>query len=104
MKLIGVTRKIDRLGRIVIPKELRQTLGIMGKDSIEIFVEGDKIILQKYTHYNTCLITGDISQRNISFANGNIVLSPESIQCLIDQLQTYLLQELDIYNSVQIRK
>ncbi|EJR80243.1 AbrB/MazE/SpoVT family DNA-binding domain-containing protein [Bacillus cereus group sp. MYBK249-1] len=92
MKYIGVTRKIDRLGRIIIPKEIRNNLGIIEKDSIEIFVEGDKIILQKYTNYNTCLITGDISKRNILFANGNIVLSPESIQCLIDLLQKYLMK------------
>lgn len=45
MKSTGVTRRVDELGRIVIPKELRRTLGIVEKDPIEIFVEDEKIIL-----------------------------------------------------------
>lgn len=92
MKSTGVTRKIDELGRIVIPKELRRTLGIVEKDPIEIFVEDDKIILQKYKSYDACVITGDISERNVSLANGKIVLSPEGAECLINQLQQYLVK------------
>ncbi|WP_305927770.1 AbrB/MazE/SpoVT family DNA-binding domain-containing protein [Bacillus mycoides] len=92
MKSTGVTRKIDELGRIVIPKELRRTLGIVEKDPIEIFVEDDKIILQKYKSYDACVITGDISARNVSLANGKIVLSPEGAKVLIDQLQQYLVK------------
>ncbi|TKI93876.1 AbrB/MazE/SpoVT family DNA-binding domain-containing protein, partial [Bacillus cereus] len=41
MKATGVTRKVDELGRIVIPKELRNTLGIKEKSPLEIFVEGE---------------------------------------------------------------
>lgn len=48
MKSTGVVRKVDELGRIVLPKELRTILGIDVKDSIEIFTDGDKIVLQKY--------------------------------------------------------
>ena len=48
MKSTGMVRRIDELGRIVVPSEIRQTLGIQLKDSIEIFVEDDRIILQKY--------------------------------------------------------
>ncbi|PGV34438.1 transition state regulator Abh, partial [Bacillus cereus] len=47
MKATGVIRKVDELGRIVIPKELRDVLGIQIKSPLEIFVEADKIILQK---------------------------------------------------------
>ena len=65
MKSTGVTRKIDELGRIVLPKELRRTLGIAEKDPIEIFVEGEKIILQKYKSYDACTITGDISEKHV---------------------------------------
>ncbi|MEC3281977.1 AbrB/MazE/SpoVT family DNA-binding domain-containing protein, partial [Bacillus cereus] len=72
MKSTGVTRKIDELGRIVLPKELRRTLGIAEKDPIEIFVEDEKIILQKYKSYDACAITGDISEKNISLAHGKI--------------------------------
>jgi len=48
MKSTGIVRKVDELGRIVLPIELRKTFGISEKDSLEIFTEGDKIILQKY--------------------------------------------------------
>lgn len=48
MKSTGVVRKVDELGRVVIPIELRKTLGIGEKDSMEIYVDGDKIILRKY--------------------------------------------------------
>lgn len=48
MKSTGIVRKIDELGRIVLPMELRRVLDINIKDSIEIFVEGDSVILKKY--------------------------------------------------------
>ncbi|MEG2289950.1 MAG: AbrB/MazE/SpoVT family DNA-binding domain-containing protein [Clostridium sp.] len=48
MKSTGVVRKVDDLGRIVIPIELRRTLDIDLKDPLEIYVDGDQIILKKY--------------------------------------------------------
>jgi AbrB family looped-hinge helix DNA binding protein len=48
MKATGVVRHIDNLGRVVIPKELRKTRGIKDGDPIEIFVDGDCIVLRKY--------------------------------------------------------
>ena len=48
MKATGVVRKIDELGRIVLPIELRRTMDIAEKDPIEIFVDGESIILKKY--------------------------------------------------------
>ena len=48
VKSIGIVRKVDELGRIVLPIELRRTLGIAERDSLEIFVDGDSIILKKY--------------------------------------------------------
>ncbi|MEK4513631.1 AbrB/MazE/SpoVT family DNA-binding domain-containing protein [Paenibacillus sp. FSL K6-2524] len=48
MKSTGIVRRIDDLGRVVIPKEIRRTLGVKEGDPLEIFVEGDKIILKKY--------------------------------------------------------
>ena len=48
MKGTGIVRKVDELGRIVLPIELRRTLGIGERDAIEIFVEGQRVILQKY--------------------------------------------------------
>lgn len=50
MKSIGIVRRIDEMGRIVIPKEIRKTLRINNNDNIEIYIEGeDKIILKKYS-------------------------------------------------------
>ncbi|PGV01895.1 AbrB/MazE/SpoVT family DNA-binding domain-containing protein [Bacillus thuringiensis] len=92
MKSTGVTRRIDELGRIVIPKELRRTLGIVEKDPIEIFVEDEKIILQKYKSYDACAITGDISEKNISLANAQIVLSLEGAKLLIKEIQQQLVK------------
>ena len=48
MKATGIVRKVDELGRLVLPIELRKVLGIEIKDSIEIFTEDDTIILRKY--------------------------------------------------------
>ncbi|NLM52280.1 MAG: AbrB/MazE/SpoVT family DNA-binding domain-containing protein [Firmicutes bacterium] len=48
MKATGIVRKVDELGRVVIPIELRRTLGIKIKDGLEIFVDDEKIILRKY--------------------------------------------------------
>ena len=48
MKSTGIVRKVDELGRIVLPIELRRTLDIAERDALEIFVEGDNIILHKY--------------------------------------------------------
>ena len=49
MKTTGIIRRIDDLGRIVIPKELRKTLRIKNGDSLEIFVDNEDIILKKYS-------------------------------------------------------
>lgn len=44
----GIVRKVDELGRVVLPKELRDTMDIKEKDPLEIFVDGNTIILKKY--------------------------------------------------------
>ena len=48
MKSTGIVRKVDELGRIVLPIEMRRTLDIGEKDSLEIYVEGSSVILKKY--------------------------------------------------------
>ncbi|MBC6679543.1 AbrB/MazE/SpoVT family DNA-binding domain-containing protein [Zhenpiania hominis] len=59
MKSTGIVRRIDPLGRIVLPKELRRTLDIELRDSIEIFTDGDRILLRKYR--KNCIICGSES-------------------------------------------
>ena len=48
MKSTGIIRKVDDLGRIVLPIELRRMLDIAERDELEIFMESDRIVLQKY--------------------------------------------------------
>jgi len=48
IKSTGIVRKVDELGRIVLPIELRRTLDISNRDTVEIFVDGSSIILKKY--------------------------------------------------------
>ena len=57
MKSTGIVRKVDELGRIVLPIELRRTLNINEKDSLEIFVDNDRIVLQKYEP--ACIFCGN---------------------------------------------
>ncbi len=60
MKATGIVRKVDELGRIVIPIELRKTLGIDIKDPIEIYVDEDFIMLKKYNP--ACIFCGSMSE------------------------------------------
>ena len=57
MKSTGIVRKVDELGRIVLPIELRRTLEIAERDSLEFYVEGSTIILKKYEP--ACIFCGD---------------------------------------------
>lgn len=59
MKSTGIVRKVDELGRIVLPIELRRTLGIEEKDALEIYVDGSSVILRKYEP--SCVFCGDAS-------------------------------------------
>lgn len=48
MKSTGIVRRLDELGRITLPIELRRTLGVTEREALEIFVDGNQIILTKY--------------------------------------------------------
>ena len=69
MKSTGIVRKVDELGRIVLPIELRRTLDIAEKDAIEIYVDGESIILKKYEP--TCIFCGD-AKNVINYRGKNI--------------------------------
>lgn len=59
MKSTGIVRKVDELGRVVIPIELRRTLHIEEKDALEIYVDNEKIVLRKYEPACSCVFCGD---------------------------------------------
>ena len=63
MKATGIVRKVDELGRIVLPMELRRTLGIQKEDPVEIFVDENNIILRKYEP--ACIFCGSASEVSI---------------------------------------
>ncbi len=90
MKSTGIVRKVDELGRVVIPMELRKTLSIKEKEPIEIFVDEDKIILKKFESNMTCAITGEVSNDNLSMLDGKLILSEQGAQQLITEIQLLL--------------
>ena len=71
-KATGIVRRVDELGRIVIPIELRRTLGIGEKDSVEIFVDDEQIVLRKYEP--ACIFTGEVSHV-INYKGKNVSLT-----------------------------
>ncbi len=90
MKSTGIVRKVDELGRVVIPIELRRTLDIAEKDALEIYVDDDRIVLKKYKPNMTCQVTGEVSDDNLSIASGKIILSPMGAKEIIKELEDYL--------------
>ncbi len=66
MKSTGIVRKVDELGRIVLPIELRRTLDIAEKDALEIYVDGSCIVLKKYQP--ACVFCGDA--RDVTLFHG----------------------------------
>ena len=71
MKSTGIVRKVDELGRVVIPIELRRTLGIGEKDALEIYVDGERIMLKKYEP--ACIFCSYAD--NVTYFKGKIVCS-----------------------------
>ena len=61
MKSTGIVRGVDGLGRIVLPKELRTSMKIDSESKLEIFVDGDTILLKKYKPAGACDFCGEIS-------------------------------------------
>ena len=118
MKQTGVTRKIDELGRIVIPKEIRKNLGIRDGESLEIFTSDDSIILKKYYEvrryedlssklcelikniYNVDLVITD-REKIITSSNKDIVenskLNNKFLE-LIDNREMFISKELSTIN------
>ncbi|MED1466815.1 AbrB/MazE/SpoVT family DNA-binding domain-containing protein [Bacillus salipaludis] len=88
MKSTGIVRKVDELGRIVVPIELRRTLGIDLKDPVEIFVDGEQIILKKYSPNMACMLTGEVTNENKTFADGKLILSPKGAEILIREVKS----------------
>ncbi|MCU7676279.1 AbrB/MazE/SpoVT family DNA-binding domain-containing protein [Bacillus thuringiensis] len=85
MKNTDVARKVDELGRVVIPVELRRTLGIVEGTVLDFHVEGENIVLRKYE--KSCFVTGEVSETNIELLGGRMFLSKEGAIELLDLIQ-----------------
>ena len=72
MKKTGITRAIDEVGRIVLPKELRATMDLNTKDELDISVDGDRIILKKIQP--SCIFCGS-SENLVEFKENKICQS-----------------------------
>ncbi|WOV88464.1 AbrB/MazE/SpoVT family DNA-binding domain-containing protein [Sporosarcina oncorhynchi] len=81
MRSLGIVRKVDHLGRIVIPKELRNSLHLEKGAPMEIFVDEDMIILRKYVVDEACIVTGEITPENTKLSNG-MYISPRGAEIL----------------------
>lgn len=76
MNTTGIIRKVDELGRIVLPIELRRVLDIAERDEMEISLEDDKVILKK--HEPTCIFCGE-TRRLVSYRGKSVCR-----ECIID--------------------
>ncbi|PGW31263.1 AbrB family transcriptional regulator [Bacillus cereus] len=85
MKNTGVAKKVDELGRVVIPVELRRTLGIAEGTALDFHVEGENIVLRKQE--KSCFVTGEVSESNMELMGGRMFLSKEGASELLDILQ-----------------
>ena len=88
MKFTGIVQNVDQRGRISIPKDLPNFSGIIETGAIEFVVVDKMLVLQQ--HKNACNITGKISKRNISLANGKIKVNSNEVNLLIKKLKEYM--------------
>lgn len=85
MKNTGVARKLDELGRVVIPVELRRTLGIAEGTALNFHVDGENIVLRK--HEKSCFVTGEVSESNMELLGGRMFLSKAGANELLNALE-----------------
>lgn len=84
-------RSIDEIGRIVLPKQLRKEFHLGEKQMLEVYSDGERIILEKYDNLEPCLVTGESTKSNHTFAfgHGTVTLSPEGLEELIEKLSKH---------------
>ena len=90
MKATGIVRRIDDLGRIVLPKEIRRTLGVREGDPMEIFMDGDMVVLKKYNPADTYADQLKRVQEDIS---NDYDLSPE-LRASVDRIVQVIIDRL----------
>ncbi|WP_404841182.1 AbrB/MazE/SpoVT family DNA-binding domain-containing protein [Bacillus paralicheniformis] len=84
--LKGIIRRVDVLGRIVLPKAFREACGINSGDEVEIVMKGNGIYLQKHNRYARCAMTGEVTEDIKVYGNG-IFLSRKGREQLLEDLK-----------------
>lgn len=85
MKNTGIARKVDELGRVVIPIELRRSLGIAEGTALDFHVDGENVVLRKQE--KSCFVTGKVSESNMELLDGRMFLSKEGAIELLNILE-----------------
>lgn len=105
----GIVRKVDDLGRIVIPKELRKNLNIKNSDDLEISINDDKIILEKYYRLKNlrdvlnnyfCILERFLSSEFIITDKENIILKSKKIDIKETRLTHNILELMNLRKSI----
>ena len=107
MKTTGIVRRIDDLGRIVIPKEIRKNFRINDGENIEIFIDGDNIVLRKYSVLNKIENYADkFAEAIYSFLKYNIIITDTDsiLACSGPLKKEYLNKPISEYLSNCIRR
>lgn len=86
MKSLSIVRKVDHLGRIVIPIELRETMKLPEGQPLEFFTEDENIILRSYKIREACVITGEITRDNFELSNG-MFISPHGAEIILEEVK-----------------
>ena len=97
MKATGIVRRLDDLGRLVIPKEIRKQYLLKEGDSIEIFIDNDRIVLEKYNTLSTkeedilkiCETLQEIYKTKVYFVHHSILNENKGNQRFIDKCNVY---------------
>lgn len=107
MKATGIVRRIDDLGRIVIPKEIRKNLRIKEGENLEIFVDGDDIILKKYSMMNKINdLAIELTDAIYTFMKHNIIITDtDTVVAVSGSLKKeYINKNISEYLSESIKK
>lgn len=107
METTGVVRRIDDLGRVVIPKEIRRTLGIKDGTSLEIFVDKDMVALKKHSSMNNLSHFAEVYVESIYNAlKKDIIITDRDniIACAGGLKKEYLMQPISNYLEDCINK
>ncbi|MEW4154399.1 AbrB/MazE/SpoVT family DNA-binding domain-containing protein [Bacillus thuringiensis] len=88
MKKTGMVRRMDELGRVVLPKEMRRSLDLVTNTQVEMFIRDGNVHMRKQER--TCFVTGESTENHLELYDGRLILSQEGAQDLLTTLQKWI--------------